>query len=169
MGGLTRTEILEPREFDRTNRVVVTNDGCGANQETGDIEQLPPVQKLPVREMNICKSYSTKPNNLREPRWHPARHCGNRKRQNLGPRDGVRAPRGQSINPAMKWLAIEMAAHEAWQCGQILRRFLHDEKIGPVLTDKVSDIFDARPHKSEQVPTDNFKSGGHSTWEGSGI
>ena len=78
-----RANIFEARKRRRANSVVVADHGGWTFERPNDAQQLPTVEQLAVRKVNISNSNVAESENLRETGWEAAWHSGNRQWQYL--------------------------------------------------------------------------------------
>ena len=65
MRRLTWPNILEAGEFDRAHGIKVPDDRGRTAERLHDVEQLPPVQELPMRQVDVCQGDVAYPYDLR--------------------------------------------------------------------------------------------------------
>ena len=149
MGRLTRSDILQTGQANCSHRIVVAENRRRPMQRPRQVQQLTPVQELPMRQMHIGKGDAGKLDDLRDPQRHPPGHGRNGQRQHVGRGERKRAPHGQAIDPPLQRRMEDMPAHHARQRDNLPRRLLHQQKIGLALLDEGCDIACGRAHKAQ--------------------
>ncbi|KQQ47924.1 hypothetical protein ASF58_00730 [Methylobacterium sp. Leaf125] len=157
VGRQARTDVAEPGQERRPHQVVVPNDGSPVRQALLDAAQLPPVEHLAVREMDIGDAEFAEIDHLA----HPVEHRAGGKLDGLrGRGEGRRAPDREAVNASGHLCPGVVAADLGLQGLDILGRLLHQHEVGLFALDQRRDAGDIRPDPSQEIPADDLAKSG---------
>ncbi len=131
-----RADILEAFQQGRADGVEIADDGGGAFQRAGEMQQLPAVEELAMTQMHIGERDAVEFHDLRQPRAHPAGQHRIGQAQRRRRRKGMRAPGGQAIDALMHGMAEEMPADQRRQRGDVFGGFLQQHEVGTIAMDQ---------------------------------
>ncbi|KQO44776.1 hypothetical protein ASF08_07020 [Methylobacterium sp. Leaf85] len=141
--------IAEPRQQGGAHEVVVADHRGARRQALLDPPQLPPVEYLPMGEMDVGDTELAEIEDLADPVDDGARRQGDDHGRG-GP--GMRAPHGEPMDAAGQRRPGIDAAEPFLDHRDVLGRLLHQQQVGPLALHQGDDGIDLGSGAPQQVP-----------------
>ena len=147
-----RPDVPEAGQACWPDRVEIADNCRRGLEQPSDVQELPAIEKLSMRQMHVHEADAAKIDDLRDTGRHaPGQgRCG--QPQDSGPRQRVWAPDCQAIDAPLHGRAKVMPARQLGQTVHLFGGLLQKQQVGPVLPHQSHHIGEIRAYLAQQIP-----------------